>query len=213
MPSDPITGNTKLEKIEFYEAHIAPWNTNAAAIGLTPPMVTQITTNTTAARAAYNAAIAARNASKAATQTYYDAVAVMAEYGSSLISTIRAKAENTADPTVYTKAQIPPPATPTPAGPPTDATNVRATVQNDGSILLEWDGTVRSGQFFSVRRQVAGSTAWMNLGSVRVKSFVDSALPSGSTAAVYQVFAHRGSQTSAGSEPLVVYFGSEAQAA
>lgn len=213
MASDPITGNTRLEKIEFYEAHLAPWNTNAAAIGLNPAMITQITTDTNAARAAYNAAIAARNASKAATQAYYDAVGVMAEYGSSLISTIRAKAENTADPTVYTKAQIPPPAPPTPAGPPTDATNLRATVQNDGSVLLQWDGTVRNGQFFSVRRQLGGSTAWANLGSVRVKSFVDSTLPAGSAAAVYQVFAHRGSQTSAGSEPLIVYFGSESQAA
>ncbi|MCC6402606.1 MAG: fibronectin type III domain-containing protein [Fimbriimonadaceae bacterium] len=208
-----VTGNTRLQKIEFYEAHLSPWNTNSAAIGLNPAMMTEITTFTTAARAAYNAAIAARNASKAATQNFYDAVTEMAEYGSSLISTIRAKAENTADPSVYTKAQIPPPAAPTPAGPPTDATNLRANVLNDGSILVEWDGTVRNGQFFSVRRQLSGSTAWTNLGSVRVKSYVDTSLPSGTSAAVYQVFAHRGSQTSAGSEPLIVYFGSEAQAA
>ncbi len=211
--ANDITGNTNLEKIEFYEVHEAPWNTNATDIGLTTIQVGQITTLATAARAAYNATLAARAASKSATQAYYDAVAEMARYGSSLITTIRAKAENTDDPTVYTKAQIPPKAPPTPAGPPTDCTNLGALILNDGSVMLTWTGTVKNGQFFSVKRQDFGSDTWLNLGSVRAKTFVDGTVSQGTKSAVYQVFAHRGDQVSSGCEPITVLFGAVGLAA
>lgn len=208
-----VTGKTRIEKIEFYEAHLQPWSDNMAVIGLDPGMVGSISALTAGARAAHGAALSARNASQAATQAFHDATAQMASYGSSLIATIRAKAQTSNDPLVYRLAEIPPPAAPSPAGPPTDAKNLRATGQNDGSILLAWDGTVSNGQFFSVRRRLSGSPGWTNLGSVRVKSFVDPSVPAGTVAVEYQVFALRGARMSHGSEPLVVYFGSVRQAA
>lgn len=67
----------RLGKIEFYEAHVAPWTANAAAIGLTPASVTALSTATTAARKAYNDHVAAQSAAKAATADFYDKVRQM----------------------------------------------------------------------------------------------------------------------------------------
>ncbi|MFG0260521.1 MAG: hypothetical protein ACF8LK_09245, partial [Phycisphaerales bacterium JB041] len=61
-----ITPNSRLGKVTFYETHINPWATNAAAIGLEMAEVTALGVATGAARTAYNDMIAARAASKAA---------------------------------------------------------------------------------------------------------------------------------------------------
>jgi hypothetical protein len=61
----PILPDSKLAQIEFFEAHISAWTSNAVAIGLTTGLCTTLSTYTAAARAAYNAAQAARDASKA----------------------------------------------------------------------------------------------------------------------------------------------------
>jgi len=56
----------RLLPTEFHEARLALWTANTAAIGLTAPSVTALTTATTQARAAFNAAEAARQAANAA---------------------------------------------------------------------------------------------------------------------------------------------------
>jgi hypothetical protein len=53
----------------------------------------------------------------------------------------------------------------------------------------------------------------VQVGTVAAKKFTDLVVPSGIVAATYQVKAHRGSQTSAGSEPVTVLFGSQQQQA
>src|SRR2546425_3413374 len=97
MPSD------KLGKISFCENHTAPWATNAVAIGTTTTAVTDLTTKTTAARAAFNAQQVAQDTAKAATLTLQMAVQAMATAGASIITQIRAKASVTGD-SVYSLA-------------------------------------------------------------------------------------------------------------
>lgn len=207
----PLVPDSRIGQIEFYEAHNPQWTAKATTIGLTAAQMTTLTSLTTTARAAFNAAEAARNAAKAATQEYYNAVSNMSALGASYITQIRAKAETTNDPTVYTSAQIPPRATPTPAGPPTNATSVSALLENDGNVQLSWRGTVSQGQFFSVWRKLAGQTTWTQIGSVAAKSFIDSGVPAGTTYAYYQIKSHRNSQVSSGSEPVVLLFGAQGQ--
>jgi hypothetical protein len=207
----PLVPDSRIGQIEFYEAHNPQWTAKASSIGLTAAQMTTLTSLTNAARAAFNVAEATRNAAKSATQDYYAAVSAMANLGSSYISQIRAKAETTNDPTVYSNAQIPPRAAPTPAGPPTNATNVTALLENNGNVQLNWRGTVSQGQFFSIWRKLAGQTTWTQIGSVAAKSFTDTGVPAGTTFAYYQIKSHRNSQVSSGSEPVVLLFGAQTQ--
>ncbi len=213
----PILPDSRIERVEFFEAHDPIWTSASAgdppAIGLTPAQCLEMTALTTTARAKYNAMLSARQASKAATAAFYNAEDAMAQNGAGLIATIKAYAETTADPNVYVLAQIPAPAVPVPAGAPTNPTALGAFLENDGSVTLSWKGTLAKGQYFSVWRQLHGSTEWTSVGTVAAKKFTDNNVPSAIISATYQVKAHRNTQVSAGSEPVTVLFGSQLAAA
>lgn len=191
-----VVPDSRLGKIEFYEAHITPWTTNAAAIGLTPASVTALGTLTTNARKAFDAAEAARQAAKSATQAYYDAVRAMHNgpgAGADMIDTIRNKAQSTNNPAVYTLAQIPPPATPGTTPPPGTPFGFTVGLLQDGSLELKWkcnnpSGT--QGTIYEVKRQIGGG-AFSFIGASGVKTFTDDTLSSGSTPATYQITAVR----------------------
>ncbi|MGE0295017.1 MAG: hypothetical protein AB7P97_21935 [Hyphomonadaceae bacterium] len=191
-----VVPDTRIGKIEFYEAHIAPWTTNAAGIGLTPASVTALGTLTTAARNAFNAAEAARQAAKSATQAFYDAVRAMHSgpgAGADMIDTIRNYAETKNLPNVYVLAQIPPPADPSTAPPPGTPFEFRVGLLQNGALELRWkcnnpSGT--QGTIYEVKRSIGGG-AFNFVGATGVKSFTDDTLPSGATPATYQVTAVR----------------------
>jgi hypothetical protein len=69
-----LVPDSRLGKIQFYEAHIGPWSTNAGEIGLDDESTSSLAALITAARSAYDAAEAARLAAKAATVNFYDKV-------------------------------------------------------------------------------------------------------------------------------------------
>jgi hypothetical protein len=85
---------------------------------------------------------------------------------------------------------------------------VAADLQNDGSILITWKGTVRNGQFFTVWRRIS-TQAWAQIGSTAKKKFTDGNMPAGSTNATYMIRSHRGDMSSPGSEPVIIVFGSQ----
>src|SRR5947208_2985185 len=89
VPQKPI------ERVQWYENRIDPWTTNTTAIGLVSADVTDITTKTSAARAAYDAQQVAIASAQNATQAFYDAVAAMSAAGAAAIQKIRAKAAMT----------------------------------------------------------------------------------------------------------------------
>jgi hypothetical protein len=191
-----VVPDTRIGKIEFYEAHITPWTSNAAGIGLTPASVTALGTLTTAARAAYNAHLAAREAARAATDNFYDKVRAMHSNpgaGSDMIQTIKTYAETKNDPNVYVLAQIPPPAAPGTTPPPGTPFEFTVGLLQNGALELKWkcnnpSGT--QGTIYEVKRSVNGG-AFNFVGATGVKSFTDDTLPSGATPATYQVTAVR----------------------
>lgn len=194
-----VVPDTRLGKIEFYEAHTlagGPWAVNAAAIGLTPASVTALGTLTTAARSAFNAAEVARQAAKAATQNYYDKVRAMHSgpgAGQDMIDTIRVYAETKNDPNVYNLAQIPPPATPGTTPPPGTPFEFTVGLLQNGALELRWKCSNPSGSvgtIYEVKRQI-GSGAFAFIGASGVKTFTDATLVSGAMPATYQVTAVR----------------------
>lgn len=203
-----IVPNTRLGKIEFYEAHIQPWAANAANIGLTSAQVAALMSQTAAARVAYNQAQAARDAAKAATQTFYNAVGTMADHGAGLIKTIKSYAETQDDPNVYVLAQIPPPAEPSPVPAPGTPYQPRVSLMQSGELALRWkcDNPAGStGTMYEVQRRV-GDGPYVFVGSVGERIFADESLPAGSASVVYKVTAVR--STKRGEPALfVVNFG------
>jgi len=192
-----VVPEKRLEKIEFYEAHIAPWTTNATAIGLTGEQVTALDGLTTAARNAYDNAVAARQASKTATQAYYDAVTAMHAgpgAGQDMIDTIRNYAQTGDDPNVYTLAEIPPPATPSAAPPPGTPFDFNINLLQDGSVRLNWkcdnpSGT--QGTVYEVLRQDSGESTFTFVGAAGSRTFTDGSIPAGAAPVTYRITAVR----------------------
>jgi hypothetical protein len=191
-----VVPDTRLGKIEFYEAHISPWTANAAGIGLMPASVTALSGLTTTARDKYNDAEAARQAAKAATLAFHDAVRAMHSgpgAGQDMIDTIRNHAETKDDPNVYVLAQIPPPADPSTAPPPGTPFEFRVGLLQNGALELKWkcnnpSGT--QGTIYEVKRTIGGGSLNF-VGATGVKLFTDDTLPSGSAPVTYQITAIR----------------------
>jgi len=198
-----VVPDTRLGKIEFYEAHTllgGPWATNATAIGLTAAQVTALGTLTTQARAAFNAAEAARQAAKTATQNFYDKVRAMHNgpgAGSDMIQAIRNWAESKNDPNVYTLAQIPPPATPGVTPPPGTPFDFTIGLLQNGALELKWkcnnpSGT--QGTIYEVKRRIGAAGNFNFVGASGVKAFTDDTVPAGSPSVTYQITAVRSTQ-------------------
>jgi hypothetical protein len=202
MPPD------KVGKIEFCENHTAPWTTNAVAIGTTAAAVTDLTTKTTAARAAFNAQQAAQQAAKAATNDFNLAVTAMAAAASDIIKQVRVKA-STAGNSVYSLAEIPVPATPSPIGPLGTPQSFKVTLAQTGALELSWKCTNprgATGTVYQLYRRIGATGEFTYLGGVGEKKFMDDTVPAGSAQVQYQIQAVR--STSVGPWALfIVNFG------
>jgi hypothetical protein len=189
----PLVPNTRIGKIEFYEAHLAPWTTNAVAIGTTVAEVAVLDTRTTAARDAYDAHLVAQDAARSATQAFYDAVSAMADSGSAIISQIRAKAQTTGN-SVYVLAQIPAPPTPSPVPAPGTPSDFKVELFQDGSLELQWkcnNPAGSAGTIYQIWRRNEPEGTFVYLGGAGEKKFTDATIPAGSSAVTYQIQAVR----------------------
>jgi hypothetical protein len=206
-----VVPNTRLQKVQFYENHITPFTSNATAIGLTSAECTDLQTKTEAARTAYNDQQAALQAAKNATATFYNMVDVMNTAGSALIKKIRAQAETTGDPNVYTLAEIPAPPTPTPVGPLGQATDFKVALDTaTGTLNTSWkcsNPRGASGVVYQVWRRLGSDGEFDYLGGVGEKKYTDDTVPAGTAQVQYQIQAVR--STSVGPFALfIVNFGS-----
>ncbi|MGD9791308.1 MAG: hypothetical protein AB7Q00_09730 [Phycisphaerales bacterium] len=193
--------DSRIGKIEFYEAHIGPWTASAAQIGLDPSAVAALATLVGEARDAYDAAQSAREASKAATTAFHNAVKAMhsgAGAGSDMIDTIRNYAQSKNNPNVYVLAQIPAPATPGTIPPPGKAYEFEVGLLENGALTLRWkcdNPSGSSGTLYEVRRVIGDPNVgmWALIGSSGKRSFVDDTLPQGSASSpvTYQIRAVR----------------------
>lgn len=180
-------------RIQFYEDHESPWLINATGIGTTAAEITALTTKISAARAAYDAQQAAKNAAKDATLALRLAVAAMSNAGSDVIKKIRAKAATDGD-NVYVLASIPAPAAPSPVPPPGTPSDFVVTLNPVGSLKLRWKcanpaGSV--GTVYQLARRIGASGAFTAVGVSGTRSFEDATVPAGSASVTYQITAVR----------------------
>lgn len=206
-----VLPSTKLAQIEWFEQRLAAWVANTAAIGLSPDQVSQLQGEIAAARGAYMSSQQARNDSKSATVTFYDATVTLVDDGRDLITTIKAFAEATGDNNVYALADVPPPSDPVPAGPPQTPEGVEGNINSDGAVELTWKGTLAFSTFFEVLRKIEGETTWTVINSVGTKEYLDETVPVGTTSVQYRVRAKRGAETSAANDPITIRIGVEQQ--
>jgi hypothetical protein len=203
-----VIPNDKVSKIEFCENHTAPWGENAVAIGTTTTAVTELVAKTTAARAAYNAQQAAQEAAKSATIDFNMAVAAMAAAAQEIINQIRVKAA-TAGNGVYSLAQVPVPATPTPMGPLGKPSDFIATLEQTGALNVKWKNTNprgATGVVYQIWRRLGSVGDFTYLGGVGDKKYTDNDVPAGTAQVQYQIQAVR--STSIGPFALfIVNFG------
>lgn len=193
----PVVPNSRLGKIEFYEARLTPWENHAVAIGLSTAQVAALEVHVQAARAAYNAHLAARDAALAATQEFYNKVRAMHNApgaGADMIRDIKNHAETTNNPNVYTLAQIPPPATPGKTPPPGTPFEFTVGLLQSGALELKWKcnnpaGT--QGTMYEIKRRLGAAGAFEYVGATGIKSFTDETLPAGNSAVTYQITAVR----------------------
>jgi hypothetical protein len=197
MPTVPVKG---LDRIVWYEAHVPVWVTNVTAIGLISSETTDLTTKTTNARTAYAEQIAAQETAKAKTQAYYEALNLLSVAGAAAIKKIRGKAEQVGGTSVYTLAEIPPPAIPGPCGELGTPYKFKAELSVTGQLTLGWKNTnpkSATGVVYQVFRRTDPMGAFEYLGGSGDKKFVDGTLPAGSNQVSYQVQAVRSTSVGA----------------
>jgi multidrug efflux pump subunit AcrA (membrane-fusion protein) len=181
----------RLDRVEFYESHLSPWNANAAAIGLLPADLSDLQTKTAAARAAYNAQQAALQAAKAATEAYYNSVTSMGVAGDLAMFKIKNKAISTANPNVYALAQIPAPASRRPSGNPTTPSDFEVSIDNTGALQIQWKNSEGRHCIYNIYRKLASQASFEFLLGVGKKTFTDNTVPAGSGQVQYQIQAVR----------------------
>lgn len=202
-----VIPRTRDEMVAFYKQHQAVWTAAPESLGLTSAQTLELASRLSAMDLAVTDAIDARSVSRTATQRLETAATDLRSYGASLMSIIRGFAESTGDSaSIYSQAQIPLPARPTPAGPPLPATELTADPNATGTITLRWKGSLASGQVFRIERSIDGG-AWVSRGSFNVKTWLDDAVPMNTKTIQYRVFGQRGLVLSTTAPVAIVSFG------
>lgn len=203
-----------LEALQFCESHYPSWLDNATSIGLTNTTATAFKTATMAARVPYDAHQAAIMSARAAGLTSANAISNMRASAGDTVRLIRAFAETQANPdTVYTIAQIPPPAAPSPRPAPEQPRDFTVELVPGGALTLKWkcpNPSGASGVVYQIKRKLMTETEYTNLGAIGVREFTDESVPSSaaiSGGVVYVVQAQRGELYGDESLPFIVQFG------
>lgn len=207
-----VLPDSNLAMIQWFEQRLTDWAADPTGIGLTGEQIITLGSQVTAARASYNAAQQARNASKSATVVFHDDSGTLRSFGGDLIKTIKAFAEATDNPGVYADADVPPPAPPTPRGAPGMPTDITTALTNLGAIEIKWkadNAAASSGAFFVVRRKLDDETQWTTVGQTGAKAFSDETVPLGTTRAIYTIIPKRGELVGPASAQFAVQFGVE----
>lgn len=184
----------RLEQIEFAETHLPIWEALPTSIGLSAAQCTLLETLTLAARKDYDAALAAREASKAATEIMYGSVADMREQLANMIRDIKAFAEQSANPAaIYGASQVPAPLPPSEVPPPGKPFDFRVEILDSGALRINWkcdNPEGAGGTVYEVFRGPQGGTLGY-VGVTGLKEFVDETLPRSAVPIAYRFTALR----------------------
>jgi hypothetical protein len=189
----PVIPSKFQERVEFFQNRIALWTENSTNIGLTAGEVTALNTKVTSAAAAMAAAQVARDDAKSATVAAHDAILALTDDGAELIRKIKAKAGASGN-SVYTLANIPVPATPSPKPPPGTPEALKVTLNGNGALNLKWKCTNPPGSvgtIYQVWRRVGTSGEFVYLGGAGTREFEDATVPAPTASVTYQIQAVR----------------------
>ena len=182
------------DRIAYFENHIATWNGAATQIGTTVAAVAALDTKTQAARAAFDAQQLAYDNAKSATLALHQAVEAMMTAGADIIKQVKTQAAITG-PSVYTLANIPEPAIPSPVGAPGTPYQLKVTLNPNGSLHMSWkcdNPAGSSGTLYHIYRKVGTAPAeFAFIGGSGSRAFTDQTVPAGAPTIVYQIQAAR----------------------
>lgn len=192
--------------VAWFEARLPVWALDPTGIGLTAVQVSDMAALVAAARSALTAQTNAINAKLAATSTMHVQTDAVRSFGGDLVKVIKNYADLTNNPLVYDEAQVPPPAPPTPAGPPPQPTELVASVLLPFGIGLTWKGSVAQSAYFGIYRQLPGESGFSLIDTSKTKSYQDTTVPAGTARADYYIAALR-DDYQVNSSTLTVQFG------
>lgn len=204
-----------LQKMQWLEDHVEPFNLNAVAIGTTVLEAAAFQTKTEAARAALTAATAARSASKNATLTLKTALEAADIAAAGIVKQVGVRAETTHNPDVYALASLPAPAQPSPIGPLATASDFTVGLEVTGALNLTWKATQPTNATavtYQIWRRIGHTGPFVCLGGVGAKNFQDATVPAGSAVVTYQIQATRSTSVSPWAQ-FVVSFGMDSAGA
>ncbi len=211
------------EFLAFCTAHANMWLANAASVGILPATATAFKNHAGTAQATFDASEAAKVAAKAATNNNDIAMKLARNDAADIVRTIRAFAETTNNPGVYSLAGIAPPAPPTPAPKPAKPEMLSSGLESSGALTLYWKATnLRGGTVtYSIGRKLPGENSFTIIantggnaaangrptGRRGQKQWTDSTLPVNSNGVQYVITGTRGDISGDPSEILTVTFG------
>jgi hypothetical protein len=205
----PIVPKKIPEKIAWYSTREPVWTAEAANINVTAGQMTTMSGYIADAVEALAEHQAAQSIAKAKTLALYEKARIMGDFGASLIKQIKAKAEQVGGTSVYTLAQIPAPATPTPVGELTKPTDFSVGLDETGALTIGWkcaQPKSATAVVYQVWRRIGSAGEFVNIGGTGSKEFYDNTVPAGSAQVTYRVQAQRSTSSSPWGQ-FVVSFG------
>lgn len=219
-PRMAVLPDTHAEFIAFCLGHATTWASDPSQVGLLPSDVDEFAAMSTNLQSSLAAAIAAREASRAATVAFHADLHATRNRAGDLIRIIKGYAESQANSeAVYARAQIPPPAAPSPNRAPEKPTRFETMLNTDGSVTLSWECagcSASTGGYFTVLRRLPGQAEFTLVGiaagstnHVRRPNFTDATIPALAAAqgAQYIIQGFRGTKPGTPSEAITVLFG------
>lgn len=205
--------DTLPELIDWAVNHKSLWTTNQAQIGLSAAQVTAFNTLVSNLTKANDDAEAARLASKNATLTLSGAVASVRGVGGAFVNVIKAFAESTHAPAVYTLAGVSPDDPRGKVPPPNAPTDFSATVTPEGYIIVKWKASQPAGVTgvqYRVKRRLNGEGEFTLIDTVgSLKKYMDKTLPFGIDRVDYIVEPVRGNAVGPAGNTFALQFGSQ----
>lgn len=199
------------EQLLWLENHMNQWQLVEGEVGLAAAQVTQFKALVNEARAKYAEARTARDDSKHATTAQNIALRAARQEASDLVDTIKNFIANTADSEgLWAVAGLNPPAPRGVTPPPNAPTNLSASVDPLGNIVVKWKATQprgATGTVYSITRALNNAPNFTLIDVVGEKQFVDSTVPLGTTNVSYVIIAKRSGASSVPSERLTLQFG------
>ena len=200
------------ELIAWSNVHVDLWQQNATSIGISSAQALAFKTLVGSMVTNVGKSDAARQASKDATMNSNTSIDAVRAIGGAYINMIKAYAETTNNPAVYSLGGVSPDDPQSVLPPPIAPNDFTATVNGGGSLTIRWRVTQPAGvtnvQYLVSRRLIGESTFTLVASEGKNKSFTDETLPVGVDRVEYLLQPKRGEVYGPQSNIFTVQFGS-----